>query len=208
MDSSRTKCTKCGCSWEVHLHINFKQVMKPKKFRNKQYEASLQKEQDGMALKQKMIAECEREMRENLQEQGTIKKVSIMFAVYLKLNAILPYDDVFEAYVKICIANEEMCVRADKNRDTTKLDNLKRSLAEYRQERDTIVAAIDAGDKTVKVVSLADIAAARQQLFKLERYGAQLKELYDATLAGYERYKGEKAEMREPKIWTEDGRKK
>ncbi|KAH7706138.1 hypothetical protein AAVH_26638, partial [Aphelenchoides avenae] len=141
-------------------------------------------------------------------EQGTIKDVSLLFAVYLKLKAILPYDDVFEAYVKICIANEEMCVRADKNRNTTKLDNLNRSLAEYRHERDTIVAAIDAGDKRVKAVSLADISAAREQLFKLVHYGTQLKELYDATLAGYERYKGEKAEVREPKIWTTDGKKK
>ncbi|KAH7709635.1 aaa ATPase domain containing protein [Aphelenchoides avenae] len=139
-------------------------------------------------------------------EQGIIKWVSIRFAVYLKLNAILPYDDVFEEYVEICIANEEMCVRAEKNRDSTKLDNLNRSLAEYRQQRDTIVAAIEAGDASVETVGIADIAAAREQLFELKHNGVQLKELYDAALAGYEHYKGEKAEVREPKIWKVEGK--
>lgn len=67
MNSNGSTCAKCGCSWEVHLHTDFKQVAKQKKFRNKQYEASLQKEQDGMALKLKMIAECERKLGELLQ---------------------------------------------------------------------------------------------------------------------------------------------
>lgn len=147
--------------------------------------------------------------RSRFQEQRIIKAASIRFAVYLKQNAILPYNDVYEEYAKICIENEEMCVRVDRNRDKTKLKNLRRCLAEYRQERDAIIAGIKAGrDAAEKRDDIEDIERCKQQLFGLKHNGAELRKSYDAALAGYEHYIDASFELTGPRFWGKHGKKK
>ncbi|KAH7703158.1 hypothetical protein AAVH_29672 [Aphelenchoides avenae] len=203
----RSTCIWCKCGWEHHLHINFSQVKKPRTFKDMRKEEQLHEETDALLLKQRLIADCTRQMGEFLEEQRIIKAASVRFAAYLKQNAILPYNDVYEEYAKLCIENEEMCVRFDRNRDRTKLKNLRRCLAEYRQERDAIIAGIEAG-KGVERVDTDDIERCKQQLFGLKHNGAELHKLYDAALAGYEHYKDAGFELTGPKFWDTHGKKK
>lgn len=198
-------CKRCGCSWEHHLHINFTQVKKPKVFKNTLIESTLFEKKDAFGAQQRMIEDCKQKLTELLNEQDVIKSISIRFATYLKQNAILPYNDLFEKYAELCIKNEQKCVRQGKS---TKLENLKRCLAEYLKDRDTILHAIDAGDKSVEEISFEEIEACQQQLFQLKHSGNNLKQLYDATLALNEHYKEEKEELRKPKVWRIPGKKK
>ncbi|KAH7714816.1 aaa atpase domain containing protein [Aphelenchoides avenae] len=205
--SLRSTCIWCKCGWEHHLHVNFSQVKKPRTFKNVHKEEQLLEETDALLLKQRLIADCTRQMEEYLEEQRIIKAASIRFAVYLKKNAILPYNDVYEEYAKLCIENEEMCVRVDRNRDRTKLANLRRCLAEYRQERDAIIAGIEAG-KGVERGDIDDIDKCKQGLFGLKHFGAELRKSYDAALAGYEHYNDASFELTGPKFWVTNGKKK
>jgi hypothetical protein len=75
-------------------------------------------------------------------EQKMISEASVKFAVFLKTCAILPYNDVFEAYVNHAIEEEQRSVLF--TLDTSKVRRLKGLLNVYREEQRMIENAINA----------------------------------------------------------------
>uniref|UniRef100_A0AC35GCA2 G domain-containing protein n=1 Tax=Panagrolaimus sp. PS1159 TaxID=55785 RepID=A0AC35GCA2_9BILA len=179
----RQSCHICGCQWSTHMHIRFKQVKTNESVEDENIKNAIQTNEDARITKQKIIESCEQTVNEYKHEQKIIMEASIRFAVFLKQNAIMAYNDVFEKYVEKSIEEEEKCIRA--GGDHSKLNNLKRCLAEYRQERATIEQAILKGGNNAQQISTDDVKHMKSTLFALPHFGAKLKELFNRTVQGY-----------------------
>uniref|UniRef100_A0AC34GTH8 G domain-containing protein n=1 Tax=Panagrolaimus sp. ES5 TaxID=591445 RepID=A0AC34GTH8_9BILA len=176
-------CRECGCEWSVHMHIRFKQVKTNENVEDINIRNAIQTNEDARITKQKIIESCEKIVEEYKHEQKVIMDASIRFAVFLKQNAIMAYNDVFEKYVEKSIEEEEKCIQA--GGDHTKLKNLKRCLDEYRQERAAIEHAIQRGGNAPQQISTDDVQNMKKDLFALPHFGAKLKELFNLTVQGY-----------------------
>uniref|UniRef100_A0AC35GU78 G domain-containing protein n=1 Tax=Panagrolaimus sp. PS1159 TaxID=55785 RepID=A0AC35GU78_9BILA len=176
-------CSQCQCNWSTHMHIRFKQVKTNDNVEDPNIRNAIQTNEDARITKQKMIETCEQTVEEYKHEQKIIMDASIRFAVFLKQNAIMAYNDVFEKYVEKSIEEEEKCIRA--GGDNTKLNNLKRCLDEYRQERAAIEHAIQSGGNAPQQITTDDVKNMKTELFALPHFGAKLKELFNRTVQGY-----------------------
>uniref|UniRef100_A0A914DWS4 DUF8206 domain-containing protein n=1 Tax=Acrobeloides nanus TaxID=290746 RepID=A0A914DWS4_9BILA len=185
MNKETEVCRICGCVWSLHTHINFTQVKKTKMVEDENIKIKINNNEDAHLIKEQMIAECEEKIEKYKKEQAIIIETCTRFGSFLKANAILPYNDAFDAYVQQCIKEEERCVAQGASQD--KLVALKRLLSEYRQEKEVLERSMKSSG--VKV-SVEEIKSLQQKLFSLEFTGAQIKQLFEANQEGHRKNDG------------------
>jgi GTP-binding protein EngB required for normal cell division len=180
-------CQKCGCHWGTHMHIRFDQIKVSMEIEDTTTKNLINQNEDASVVKQAMINKCERTIDELKEEQQKIIHASLRFGTFLKANAILPYNDAFEKYVEKTINEEEKCIAY--GGDRTKLDNLKKLLAEYQQQK-AIMQAVpkDTDPSNVEKISPDDIDVLKARLFNLSHIGETLENLFKATEEGINKH--------------------
>uniref|UniRef100_A0A914QVJ8 AIG1-type G domain-containing protein n=1 Tax=Panagrolaimus davidi TaxID=227884 RepID=A0A914QVJ8_9BILA len=180
--AGQQNCQVCKCHWSTHMHYRFDQIKTSVEIEDKNTKDLIQKNEGANVIKEQMIKDCENRVAELKEEQQKIIKISLRFGSFLQANAIIPYNDAFEKYVEKTISQEEKCIQF--GGDRSKLDNLKKLLAEYRQEKAMLNKAAISSDQDASPISPDEIEFLKEQLFSLNQTGDILKKLFKATEDG------------------------
>uniref|UniRef100_A0AC35GTP7 G domain-containing protein n=1 Tax=Panagrolaimus sp. PS1159 TaxID=55785 RepID=A0AC35GTP7_9BILA len=176
-------CQECGCPWSTHMHIRFDQIKDSKEVEDENTKDLIKMNVDASLVKQKMIDDTQATVDELKAEQQKIIQISLRFGSFLQANAILPYNDAFEKYVEQTISEEEKCTEV--GGDRSKLDNLKKLLAEYRQEKTLLSeAAKNPTANGNNIITPNEIENMKTELFGLNHTGKTLEDLFKATEDG------------------------
>uniref|UniRef100_A0AC35G8Y5 Uncharacterized protein n=1 Tax=Panagrolaimus sp. PS1159 TaxID=55785 RepID=A0AC35G8Y5_9BILA len=180
---SGQNCQSCECLWSTHMHIRFDQIKSTLEVEDKNAVDMIEKNKSASSIKKQMLKDCEQQITSLKAEQQKIIQTSLRFGSFLQANAILPYNDAFEKYVEQSIREEENCIKV--GGDPSKLKNLKKCLAEYKQEKCLISkAAKKKGANDGKAIDPAEIDACKAELFNLPHTGQTLRALFQASEDG------------------------
>ncbi len=165
-------CTKCGCSFKEHSHVYYKtDIIEREDLSLKEL---LDESKSSHQRKMNLLNEMEKKLNEYEVEKNIIMKTTAQFAHFLKNNAIIPYNDSFERYIKLQMANEEA-----KPQNDVKEQNLQRyesMLTEYKEMKEHWENVVKSGVKNAGNVSTENIFQLIKELYELPIYGNKIRE--------------------------------
>uniref|UniRef100_A0A183BJ85 G domain-containing protein n=1 Tax=Globodera pallida TaxID=36090 RepID=A0A183BJ85_GLOPA len=175
--SRRENCQVCGCSWRVHMHFRFDQVVLTHELdeaKRKQF-----------ADKRVTLSTLEAYRLQMLHEQKTIYFKAALFCSFLKTWALKPYNDSMEVYILLSIQDAEQIVtesggETDQKLQVEKLKGLRESLRLYKEQK-KIIDAANANDSTggPKMITAEDVTKFFDQLCTLPIFGEDIKQMYE-----------------------------
>lgn len=165
---------KCNHSYAVHLHIYYKSQQVVRKVEDLSVKESIQQKLSGSEMKQKMLDAKHQLLKEYEHELSVIQQSSVNFAYFLKKNAITPYNDEMQAYLKHLIREEKEKVAAGGSTKT--MDSLQKSLLMYNEKKDILEKAMKQGDGKDLVLGPEQIDELVKTLKGLKHSGKELEE--------------------------------
>lgn len=167
-------CRVCGHPWMDHLHVDYlleegmKEVEDPDiKALMKSNASTRHKKEAGIAAKKHLIEELEAEL-------NTIRSAAAQFGIFLKRNAIMPYNDATLDYLDRCIEEEAGKVQAGSSGD--KLENLKQYRKEYEQEINHLEEYMTKGTEEL-LLDQAGVDLMMKDVYSLKHYGSMLSDM-------------------------------
>ena len=171
------KCTQCrfNCDYTVHMHITYTAKLVEKKFLSDDAQRKIKEKSDLKSQKELFIVELENSIRELEDEKKFIYECASYFGVFLKKNAMIPYNDSFREYLDMLIREEE--AKEEVIRDDRKIQKMKKDKQTYEAKKEVIKRniAAECKDKN-EAISLEKIYAMRQKLCFLKHNGKTLQE--------------------------------
>lgn len=122
-------------------------------------------------------------IKEYNEEQKIITECCVTFASFLKVNAILPFNDTIKDYIQMNI-NEEEKIAAITN-DYTQVKSLRKQLSIYEKERSILEKNLESGGAAP--ITPKDIKNLENKLIKLPHFGNSIKDLFEKTKKGREK---------------------
>ncbi|KAI3416528.1 hypothetical protein GPALN_006069 [Globodera pallida] len=175
--SGKERCHVCGCSWRVHMHFRFDQVVLTHELdeaKRKQF-----------ADKRVTLSTLEAYRLQMLHEQEMIYFKAALFCSFLKTWALKPYNDSMEVYILLSIQDAEQIVtesggETDQKLQVEKLKGLRESLRLYKEQK-KIIDAANANDSTggPKMITAEDVTKFFDQLCELPIFGEDIKQMYE-----------------------------
>ncbi|GBG82397.1 hypothetical protein CBR_g34773 [Chara braunii] len=153
------KCRSCGCGWEVHMHDRIKTV------------------EDARAKHRRVIQEMEDKLKRLDEEQQTISRTLARFAVFLKANAITPYNDSTLEYLGHLI-DEETTLRDAGKGNSEILNGLVKLRQDYEEEVRILTTAMNdpsGASAPSTFITPEQIKSSVQDLFALEVNGSNIE---------------------------------
>lgn len=171
-------CFNCSHSYQVHLTINYETKIETKQIRDAYKFSLIEANKQNIDRKQLQIDKIKAKVEELKEERRFITGCSAYFARFLMHNAITPFNDALEAYIKCCIANEEKG-----NGDAEVIQGFKDLLEAYDREKETIerLSKETCGESDLTCDQIDDKI---QQLFELKHYGHVIKRHMDLEAQG------------------------
>lgn len=130
-------CRICGHPWNVHLHILYKVQEGIEEINDPEIEEALQRNADIRTKREAAISAKKRLIHDLELELKKIGDAAAQFSVFLRRNAIIPYNDATIEYLDRNMEDEKRKVFKGGSRD--KLD----SLTQYRQQYEQQVRILD-----------------------------------------------------------------
>lgn len=131
---------------------------------------------DIRRTKEAAVAAKKRTIDELEEELGRIRGATAQFSIFLKRNAIMPYNDATLEYLDRCLEEEMHKVVAGGSQD--KLESLKRYRREYEQEIKVLEGFMNDGDGD-RLLDQQGIHLLMRDLFSLTHYGDTLRNMND-----------------------------
>uniref|UniRef100_A0A1I7YYI4 Tudor domain-containing protein n=1 Tax=Steinernema glaseri TaxID=37863 RepID=A0A1I7YYI4_9BILA len=185
--AGKMNCQGCGCSWETHLHIRYEQKQVTVEVTNKEVDKVLDSKNSDEVLVVDVIKGLETRLEELGLKEKRIKTICAKFVAFLNQNAIAVVNDAYGEYLEqsIKLAKNEVAVAGE---DNTKVEQLEKYLAEYREEVAIIKEHIKNGTESITVTS---IEAMKQELEQMEELGDQFKKFLQVSDQAQKSYKRE-----------------
>lgn len=161
-------CFTCSHSYQVHLTINYETTIESKQIRDKNKYERIETSYNDIDRRQRQI-----------NELRFITKCSAYFARFLMNNAITPFNDALEDYIKYTIANEQK----KGNGDAVGIKLLQDMLVAYKREKEMIENASKESQGKSDLTSL-QIDGKIKDLFKMKHYGRVIKDHMDLEVNG------------------------
>ncbi|XP_054166279.1 uncharacterized protein LOC128963777 [Oppia nitens] len=174
-------CQTCGHSYMVHLHVNYETRKIKTKRRDEAKYALITSDEEARDAQRDKVNELMDRQKLLAEESKIINECMAMFAVFLKHNALTPFNDAFMDYVEHLIRDEEQNNRLVSGVKQQSVKQLKDMLEQYKHERDSILDAMKKGDN-YKTVTLEDIDNCVNRLNKLPINGKKIQELMQMQL--------------------------
>ncbi|KAF5271067.1 hypothetical protein FQR65_LT00486 [Abscondita terminalis] len=176
-------CKICKCRYQVHMHIYYQTNTIETKIENETVKNSILNEEQTRKGAQELKLKMSKRSNTLNSEKDTITKITAKFACFLKTNAIAPYNDSYETYLKYLIDRENS--RNDSaNYDV--INQLESMLKAYTEEKNTIMDAISRAPDGTAVITPDDVFNDIDSLYSLEIFGNKIKELFDTQKRGCE----------------------
>ncbi|KAK3994279.1 hypothetical protein QBC44DRAFT_392776 [Cladorrhinum sp. PSN332] len=156
------KCKVCGHDWKIHFRVSYSVALKQRQIKDPVVADQLQTEKGREELIQKTIKELEASWQEIDREQKLVKEALARFGVYLKDNALVPYNDATIGYLDYLIHNEE------RNQNSTEIQQLRDERKAYEEQLNEVKQAIATGESSVP--SDDDIETILDELYSMKHY--------------------------------------
>ncbi|XP_055352721.1 uncharacterized protein LOC129598717 [Paramacrobiotus metropolitanus] len=164
-------CFQCGHSYQVHLHIESVTERRNIKVRDEAKQSRINSDEEKKRVQEAMVRDLEKTIAQWKKENEEINRCLSIFACFLSHNALTPFNDAYEDYLKYLIENHKQSHSAEIRANALHLEN---SLQHYRQEKDTFAKAY-AQRKSGADISAKAVTQAVESLFKLEKSGPKIK---------------------------------
>ncbi|KAF5308238.1 hypothetical protein FQR65_LT06231 [Abscondita terminalis] len=174
---SQGECRQCTCRYQVHMHIYYITETFERKLEDQSVKTRILSKQQALKHVQNLTLTIHARIATLEIERETVLKTTAKFACFLKTNAIAPYNDAYEAYLKYLIDRENSLNEAT---DFELIKQLERMLHEYSEEKTTIMNAMSLAVDAMATINAVDILDAINSLYSLEIFGAKIKELFEA----------------------------
>ena len=166
------KCNRCTHDYRVHMQISYKSTIQPKKFLSPEIQRLIREKEDLKSRKETLIAELEKDIKEVNDEKDFIYECASHFYVFLKENALIPYNDSFADYLEMLIKEEES--KEKKIRDDTKIEKMKMEQKTYEEKKKVIMGTLASNAGSNHGVTATDIHRRKDQLCSLKLNGKTL----------------------------------
>ena len=167
------KCDRCTHDYRVHMHISYKATIQPKEFLSPETQKLIREKKDLKSQKEALIAELEKDIKELNDEKDFIYECASHFGVFLKENALIPYNDSFADYLEMLIKEEES--KEKKIRDDKKIEKMKMEQKTYEEKKRVIMGTLASNAGSNHEVIATDIHKRKDKLCSLKHNGKTLK---------------------------------
>uniref|UniRef100_A0A914BXU7 DUF8206 domain-containing protein n=1 Tax=Acrobeloides nanus TaxID=290746 RepID=A0A914BXU7_9BILA len=169
------KCQVCGCPWDIHIHVIYEA-------RKKLVPVRVEPTQQVKSVDDS-IRNIELYIEQYTFEYLTITEAFARFSAFYKKNAILPYNDAFEAYINMEIEDE---LRLHDGFESLKLKKLTTMLDKYKEEKQMLqgIHIVDVSN----IPNETEIFDLCHQIFSLKFTGQQIYRLYHVAMLGKQKH--------------------
>lgn len=183
-------CSRCTCSYKMHMHIYYECQEVETYIEDSSITELIKKKADGKVLIAQSIKTL-KERSQNLEnEKNLLTKATAKFAVFLKSNAIAPYNDSFQDYLEHLISNERTKNLIAGASNLLVIEGLEKMLAAYQEEKrilDQVMANLKDGEKDASILSADNIKALERELYAMKINGPKLKQFREGYQASRKR---------------------
>ena len=171
---SNGTCHHCGHNYRTHMHITYSTTLVEKEFLSSDAQSKIAEKTNLKDQKESFIANLERSIKELQEEKEFIYECAGRFGVFLKENAMIPYNDSFKEYLDMLIRDEE--AREQEIRDDEKIAQLKKDKKTYEQKKKIIMENIQSGCQGGEnLISIEAIYKMKEKLCRLKHNGEALR---------------------------------
>jgi len=192
-------CTKCGCSYVSHMHIYYEMEEMDVLVEDSAVKDLIAQKADGKALIRQSIKTLEKRSEDLLKEKEFLTKSVARFAIFLKNNAIAPYNDAFKDYLQHFIRNEQTKNTTAGAQNQTVIDGLQNMLISYEEEKRILDLVLNDSSKQESgssgLVTAEDIKKLEQDLYGMKMYGARLRKFREGHMAARKNAQAYHAEL-------------
>jgi GTPase SAR1 family protein len=167
-------CRICGHLWMTHLHINYIVQQGTKEINDPEIEEALQRNASFRTKKELAISAKRRLIEELNFELSRISDAAAQFSIFLKRNAIMPYNDATLEYLDRHMQDERNKVQAGGSRD--KLDSLTQYRKQYEQQVKILDKYMQKGEDHM-LLDQDGVKMLVKELYKLKHYGKILRDM-------------------------------
>ena len=156
------------------MHITYTTTLVEKEFLSSDAQSKIAEKTNLKDQKESFIANLERSIKELQDEKEFIYECAGRFGVFLKENAMIPYNDSFKEYLDMLIRDEE--AREQEIRDDEKIVQLKKDKKTYEQKKKIIMENIQSGCQGGEnLISIEAIYKMKEKLCRLKHNGEALR---------------------------------
>lgn len=168
--SKKEDCKVCKHSYKFHMHVTYTTTLVEKEFLSGDAQKKIKEKADLKSQKEAFIAHLEKVCKELEDEKSVIYESASVFGVFLKENAMIPYNDAFSEYLDMQINDE----KSKPGRNHKRIEKLKTEKKAY-EERKNVIDNIASGtqDKN-EVISIQKVDELRGKLCTLPHNGKSL----------------------------------
>lgn len=168
-------CKSCSHSYKIHMHVTYILHLEEKEFLSGATLAKINAKKATKEDIQTTMRQLELQSQEYAKERAEIYGCAVTFGVFLKKNAIVPYNDTFEQYMNMLIYDEES--KDERIKDANKIEQLQNDKRTYLQKKELLEETLKRGsDDNDDTITPEKISELKERLMKLEHNGKQLTE--------------------------------
>lgn len=157
------------------MHLTYTTSLEEKEFLSDDAQRKINEKSSMKEKKQAFIDELEKRIKEYEEEKKIIFECASHFSVFLKENAMIPYNDSFSEYLDMLISDEE--AKETEIKDKKRIIQLKKGKATYEEKKKIIMNNIHSSpDSKDNVIGVEAIDKMRKKLCSLKHNGKTLKE--------------------------------
>ena len=168
------RCWRCKHDYRDHMHMTYTTSLVEKTFLSDAVQKEISDLTNMKDRKEKFIAELEKSSKEFEEEKETLYRCASHFGVFLKQNAMIPYNDSFSDYLDLLIKVEETKGVKDKDRIAQLMED-KRT---YEMKKQAIIGQTSspAHSEGKDVTGIEMIYEMKSEVCSLKHIGTDLKE--------------------------------
>ena len=168
-------CSKCSHSYKVHMHITYKTTLVQNEFLSKETREIIFQKKDTKSQKEEFIRLLEAQIDELKKEKKYIYESACFFGVFLKNNAMIPYNDAFGEYIDMLIKDEE--AKEKEIRDPEKIKKFVKEKQAYEEKKKLLIQTMASRSEGESGnLHIEQIYARKEKLCSLKHNGKMLKE--------------------------------
>ena len=168
-------CSKCPHSYKAHMHITYKTTLVEKEFFSKETHKIILKKKGMKSQKEEFIRLLKARIDELEKEKKYIYETACFFAIFLKNNAMIPYNDAFGEYIDMLIQDEED--KEKDNRDSKKIKQLVKEKQAYEETKKLLIETMaSSSDGELGNSRIEESYNRKEKLCSLKHNGNMLKE--------------------------------
>lgn len=168
-------CSKCSHSYKVHMHITYKTTLVQNEFLSKETREIIFQKKDMKSQKEEFIRLLEVQIDELKKEKKYIYESACFFGVFLKNNAMIPYNDAFGEYIDMLIQDEE--AKEKEIRDPEKIKKFVKEKQAYEEKKKLLIETMASRSEGESGnLHIEQIYARKEKLCSLKHNGKMLKE--------------------------------